>query len=171
MKPHIIIIKSAFNTMHFDRSPLTCSCKEGSKAFMISNLALLLAVFRVSDGAASTAVKGLMQNHGGRLCSVRYTLPLPPTSWDSDLRQYLFGDNSALSEFKQPAKTQGGLKMCQYFHPRALWWREPVWPSGKALGWWAEGPRFESASALLSLQKLWFVDTVMWLCPSQFIKH
>ena len=27
---------------------------------------------------------------------------------------------------------------------------EPLWPSGKALGWSAEGPRFESASALLS---------------------
>ena len=25
-----------------------------------------------------------------------------------------------------------------------------VWPSGKALGWFAEGPRFESASALFS---------------------
>ena len=34
---------------------------------------------------------------------------------------------------------------------------EPVWPSGKA----SEGPRFESASALLSLQKLWSVDTVL----------
>ena len=34
---------------------------------------------------------------------------------------------------------------------------EPVWPSGKAL---AEGPRFDSTSALLSLQKLWSVDTV-----------
>ena len=33
---------------------------------------------------------------------------------------------------------------------------EPVWPSSKA-----EGPRFESASALLSLQKLWSVDTVL----------
>ena len=33
---------------------------------------------------------------------------------------------------------------------------EPVWPSGKA-----EGPRFECASALLSLQKLWSVDTVL----------
>ena len=31
---------------------------------------------------------------------------------------------------------------------------EPVWPSGKALGWKAEGPRFESAPALLSLQKV-----------------
>ena len=30
----------------------------------------------------------------------------------------------------------------------------PVWPRGKALGWYAEGLRFESASALLSLQKL-----------------
>jgi len=39
--------------------------------------------------------------------------------------------------------------------------REPVWPSGKVLGWQAEGPRFESASALLSLQQLWSVDTVL----------
>ena len=38
---------------------------------------------------------------------------------------------------------------------------EPVWPSGKALGWKAEGPGFESALALLSLQKLWSVDTVL----------
>ena len=29
--------------------------------------------------------------------------------------------------------------------------REPVWPSGKALGWYAERPRFDTASALLSL--------------------
>ena len=47
---------------------------------------------------------------------------------------------------------------------------EPVWPSGKALGWWAEGPRFESASALSSLQTLWSVDTGLWLCPSQLMK-
>ena len=39
--------------------------------------------------------------------------------------------------------------------------REPVWPSGKALGWQAEWPRFESASAVHSLQKLWSVDTVL----------
>ena len=31
---------------------------------------------------------------------------------------------------------------------------EPVWPSGKALGWKAEGLWFESASALLSFQKV-----------------
>ena len=36
---------------------------------------------------------------------------------------------------------------------------EPVWPSGKALGWSA-GLQFDSAAALLSLQKLWSVDTV-----------
>ena len=30
---------------------------------------------------------------------------------------------------------------------------EPVWPSGKALGWEVEGPRFSIALALLSLQK------------------
>ena len=39
--------------------------------------------------------------------------------------------------------------------------RELVWPSGKALGWLAEGPRFESASAVFSLQKLWRMDTVL----------
>ena len=38
---------------------------------------------------------------------------------------------------------------------------EPVWHSGKALGWLAEGLRFESASALLSLQKLWSMDTIL----------
>ena len=38
---------------------------------------------------------------------------------------------------------------------------EPVWPSGKALGWLAEGPRFESTSALLSFPKLWSVNTVL----------
>ena len=37
--------------------------------------------------------------------------------------------------------------------------REPVWPSGKAVGWQAEGPRFDTASVLLSLQKLRSVDT------------
>ena len=40
---------------------------------------------------------------------------------------------------------------------------EPVWPSGKALGWYAEGPRFGTASAVLLLQKLWSVDTLVTL--------
>ena len=43
---------------------------------------------------------------------------------------------------------------------------EPVWPSGKALGWKAEGFRFESTSVLLSLQKLWSVDTVLFVTLS-----
>ena len=45
---------------------------------------------------------------------------------------------------------------------------EPVWPSSKAFGWYSGKwytivvrPWFKSASALLSLQKLWFVDTVL----------
>ena len=42
-----------------------------------------------------------------------------------------------------------------------VWTCEPVWPSGKALGWYAEGYRFESTSAVLSLQKLWPVDTCL----------
>ena len=43
---------------------------------------------------------------------------------------------------------------------------EPVWPSGKALGWWAEGPRFDTASALLSLQKGCGLWTLSCDCPS-----
>ena len=48
---------------------------------------------------------------------------------------------------------------------------EPVWPSSKALGWLVEGPQFKSASAHLSLQELCFVDTVLWFCPLQLMKH
>ena len=44
--------KSAFNTMHFDTNPFMCSCEGGGggggKALMISNLALLLIVFRAT---------------------------------------------------------------------------------------------------------------------------
>ena len=46
--------------------------------------------------------------------------------------------------------------------------REPIWPSGKALGWYAEGPQFDTASALLSLQKgcgLWTLS-----CPTETLK-
>ncbi len=51
--------------------------------------------------------------------------------------------------------------------PSTFWHRlicEQVWPSYKALGWWAEGPQLDFTLALLSLQKrLWFVDTVLYL--------
>ena len=32
-----------------------------------------------------------------------------------------------------------------------------------AVGWKAEGPRFDTASALLSLKRLWFVDSLVTL--------
>ena len=44
---------------------------------------------------------------------------------------------------------------------------EPVWPSGKALGWYAEGPRFDTASALLSLQK----GCGLWTLSCDFVHH
>ena len=47
---------------------------------------------------------------------------------------------------------------------------KPAWPSGKTFGWEAQGPRFDSVSALLSLQKL-SVDTLLRLCPSQLMKQ
>ena len=43
---------------------------------------------------------------------------------------------------------------------------EPVWPSGKALGWEVEGPRFSIALALLSLQKGCGLWTLLCDCPS-----
>ena len=44
---------------------------------------------------------------------------------------------------------------------------EPVWPSGKALGWEAEGPRFDTASVLLSLQK----GCGLWTLSCDFVYH
>ena len=40
--------KSTFNTVHFDRNPFMCSSEGGKKALIISNLALLLVVLRVT---------------------------------------------------------------------------------------------------------------------------
>ena len=39
--------KSTFNTVHFDRNLFPCSYEGGEKALVISNLALLLVIFRV----------------------------------------------------------------------------------------------------------------------------
>ena len=44
---------------------------------------------------------------------------------------------------------------------------EPVWPSGKALGRLAEGPRFDTASALPSLQK----GCGLWTLSCDFVHH
>ena len=44
---------------------------------------------------------------------------------------------------------------------------EPVWPSGKALGWEAEGPRFDTVSALLSLQR----GCGLWTLSCDFVHH
>ena len=44
---------------------------------------------------------------------------------------------------------------------------EPVWSSGKALGWEVEGPRFDSASALPSLQK----GCHLWTPSRDFVPH
>ena len=44
---------------------------------------------------------------------------------------------------------------------------ELVWPSGKASGWYVEGPRFESAPALLYLQK----GCGLWTLSCNFVPH
>ena len=66
---------------------------------------------------------------------------------------------------------QSPSRICHLRGLSQLLGREPVWLSGKALGWYAEGSRFESALALFFHQKLLSVDIVLWLCPSQLIKH
>ena len=45
--------------------------------------------------------------------------------------------------------------------------REQVWSSGKALACLAEGPRFDTASALLSLQK----GCGLWTLSCGFVHH
>ena len=44
---------------------------------------------------------------------------------------------------------------------------EPVWPSAKAFGWYAEGLRFDTASALLALQK----GCGLWTLSRDFVHH
>ena len=48
--------------------------------------------------------------------------------------------------------------------------RELVWPSGKALGWLAEGPRFESASAPFSSKAVAYGHCLVTLSLT-IIKH
>ena len=46
---------------------------------------------------------------------------------------------------------------------------DPVLPSGKAIDWSANGPRFGSASALHSLQKLWSTGKLQTSLSSPFL--
>ena len=43
----------------------------------------------------------------------------------------------------------------------------PIWPNGKALRWQAEGPRLDSPSALLSLEK----GSDLWTLSYDFVLH
>ena len=63
----------------------------------------------------------------------------------------------------RPQKPYGLLGTRRVTRPR-----EPVWPSRKALGWLAEGPRFDPASALLSLQK---GGCGLWTLSCDFVHH
>ena len=46
-----------------------------------------------------------------------------------------------------------------------------AWPSSKALlSWYRDDISSISPLALLSLQKLWSADTVLWHCPSQWMQ-
>ena len=62
-----------------------------------------------------------------------------------------------------------GLHVCLTEPAKRAVSREPLWPSGKALGWWVDGPQFVSSSAFLSLQNLWITDTACLVTiPLQF---
>ena len=54
------------------------------------------------------------------------------------------------------------LKPCDYEQGD----REPVWPSGKALGWYAEGPRFESVRL-----SFLFKSCGLWTLSRDFVPH
>ena len=55
---HYYYNTSNFSAVHMNRNPFSCSYGERKRALIVSNLALLSVVFRVT-GAASMAVKGL----------------------------------------------------------------------------------------------------------------
>ena len=92
-------------------------------------------------------------------CRVRSNMKtLSSILWDPILSQFRFVSiQGTLGAWPEIKATLEGIKTECHCSKG-----EPVWPSGKALGWWAEDPRFESASAVLSLQKLWSVDTVLF---------
>ena len=73
-----------------------------------------------------------------------------------------------LTEWPRRGRQQGRVfKLGEVSRLEMLQWCEPVWPSGKALGWKAEGLRFESASALISLQK----GCGLWTLSCDFVDH
>ena len=60
---------------------------------------LVILSLTVNSRNTKTAHIAAHLNAGVILCSVRYSLPLTPTSWDLGPRQDLFGDNSLLNKF------------------------------------------------------------------------
>ena len=83
------------------------------------------------------------------VCSVRFCLHLPHTPWDIGPCQYLFRDTSNVLNFKTSL-----TKCIQILWARLVWWLGVKW---KMIVWFP-------SSAVLSLQKLWFMDSVLWLC-------
>ena len=47
---------------------------------------------------------------------------------------------------------------------------EPVWPSGKALGWYAEGPRFDPLRLSFFFKKIVFYGHCLATLPTQLLK-
>ena len=70
----------------------------------------------------------------------RYTVTTPLQGWHLTSLSYSLQLHPRLS--------------VRYTVTRPMWECEQVWPSGKARGWWPDGHRFDSASAVLWLEKL-----------------
>ena len=104
----------------------------------------------------------LQQSHQGQ-CGWWRSVQIPRIllvekgeTWMKVLLNWLERNSFKMGSFSRDKVPQTSFRFC-----------EPVWPSGMALGWEAEGPRFDTASALLSLQK----GCGLWILSCDFVHH
>ena len=127
-----------------------------------------------------------LRNGGGRRSIYRYIFHSFPKKkisirlqsiknsahWVSSQRRRLL---LVLADHAKQFSSQGKLAVCTCMTKvGSRFSSEPVWSSGKALSTEDSemgAVRIRGRSVLLSLQKLWSVYTVLWLCLSQLMKH
>ena len=98
--------------------------------------------------------------------TLRAQLHLPVPTASRRNRKLGLGTRKSISTTLPPIKPHGFVDVKHHVYVSTAK-GEPVWLSGKALGWQAEGPRFDTASALLSLQK----GCGLWTLSCDFVHH
>ena len=94
------------------------------------------------------------------VCMHKFTMSLHAKPHTSGYMNWVFSCNMTPALWAE----WPGYFMCYCSDTRE---GEPVWHSGKALGWQAERPRFDIASALRSLQK----SCGLWTLSGDSVSH